>query len=304
MRDIVIIPTYARPDYLWVCLEHLQRAAADRPLEFWVFQDKRERPQFHWIEQDSLETRNVVAAFPQLNIRFTERQPHSYLGNPLNFLEAYKEAHASDARYVYLVEDDVLVSSDFFQWHEAVQARADYFVTVGWHNIRNRHVQKCDDPTAYIETTVDYSSIGVCWRRENLAAIARHARIEYYRDISGYCQTAFPGNPIPYGQWTEQAGLIMRELLQVKDARTVAWPCVQRCAHVGTYGYHRAGQPLGGNLQQRVAALREATADPHRLAGMVHDQFKDIEPLPAIPEWRPEQLHVVQSLKWVGEIGS
>lgn len=308
MNDIVIIPTYARPDYLWLCLEHLERAAGDRPVEFWVFQDKREHPQFSWIEQDSALTRSVVAAFPQLNLRFVERKPHSFVGNPLNFLEAYKEAHATDARYIYLVEDDVLVAPDFFQWHEAVQARADYFVTVGWHNIRNRHVQRCDDPTAYIETTVDYSSIGVCWRRESLAAIVRHAHTEYYKDMAGYLRTTFPGNPIPCGQWTEQAGIIMRELLQVKDARTVAWPCVPRCAHVGTYGYHRYGllslSPLSGNLQERVAVLREITADPHKLAGMVRDQFKDIEPLSVIPEWRPEELHVVQSLKWVGEIGS
>ncbi len=310
MRDIVLIPCYARPDYLWVCLEHIERSLRSNyrpalPLEVWVIQDRHEKPITPYLEAERLETPKVVAAFAdKMNIRFTERQPHPYWGNPLNFLEAYKEAYATDARYVYLIEDDVLVAPDFFRWHECVQARGDYFVTVGWRCIRNKSVLPSNDPTAYIETTVDYSSIGVCWRRENLAAIVRHARPEYYKDLTGYTHQNFPNNPIPRNQWTEQAGLIMRELLQNKDSRTVAWPSLPRCAHVGAYGYHRPqGQRFPGSLKERVVALRQAFLDAGKLARMVHDPFKDIEPLPVVPDWKPEDLRVVQSLKWCGRIG-
>jgi hypothetical protein len=304
MRDIVLIPTYARPEYLFICLEHIEQAAGASALELWVIQDRHTRPIAN-VERDLAETAKICAHFNTrgLKIRFTERQPHAFWGNPYNFLEAYKEAYATDARYVYLIEDDVLISPDFFLWHEAVQARADYFVTVGWHCIRNKAVQKSNDPTAYIETTCDYSSIGVCWRRENLSVVVPHANPDYYKDLTGYTDRNFPDNPIPRNQWTEQAGLIMRLVLQNRDTRTVAWPSLPRCAHVGAYGYHRPqGQRFGGDVPARVCALRAATSNAKLLAGMVRDQYKDIEPLPIIPPWRPEDLHVVQSLKWEGHL--
>ena len=304
-RDIILIPTYARPEYLFLCLEHIAASMTNgTPREIWVIQDRHTQPLPN-LECQRLETPKVVEAFANvLNLRFIERPPHPYWGNPCNFLEAYKEAYATDARYVYLIEDDVLVAPDFFRWHEAVQRRGDYFVTVGWHCIRNKDVRKSTDPTEYIETTCDYSSIGVCWRREKLAAIVRHATPRYYGDLQGYCAATFPNNPIPRGQWTEQAGLIMRELLQDKDSRLVAWPSLPRAAHVGAYGYHRPqGQRFPGDLQERVKALRQATADAGQLARMVNDPYRDIEPLPVIPTWKEEDLRCVQSLRFAGRIG-
>lgn len=299
MRDLILIPTFARPEYLQLCLEHI--AAADKgevPKDVWVMHDRHTYDQPHIAKEVEL-SRAVANKFV---VNFYERSPHPYIGNPLNFLELYKSAYEKkDVRYVFLIEDDVLVAKDFFKWHEAVQARGDYFITVGWHCIRNAEVKPSQDPTAYIESTRDFSSIGICWKRENLAPFVKHAKVNYYRAMRNYLADAFPGSPINPGQWTEQAGIVTRLLHETRN-RWVAWPSLSRVAHVGISGYHRpGGHRFSGTLEQRVADLRKAVVDPKILNSLSKDPFDDVGSLSHIPDWKAEDLHVVQRFEY--EIG-
>lgn len=304
MRDLVLIPTFARPEYLTLCLEFLAKADGGKDKEVWIAHDRHARDTQGMVDQWQLSKAvadKFVGTFAGL--RFIERKPHGFIGNPYNFLELYKEAFANlDVRYVYLVEDDVLVFSDFFRWHEAVQPRGDYFCTVGWHCVRNSMVKPSTDPTEYIESTRDFSSIGVCWRREKLEPFVRHARPEFYRQMAPYLAQAFPGSPIPCGQWTEQAGVVTRLLHETRD-RWVAWPTARRCSHVGVSGYHRPnGYRFGGELETRVRELRAAVTND-RIVKMSRDFVDDIEPITETGAWLPEQLHVVQRFEYeVGKI--
>lgn len=274
--DLVLVPAFARPEYLHLCLEHLQAAGARR---IWIAQDAHHRDSVQ-TKACMAEVRHVAQAF---GCHFVQREPHNYIGNPYNILELYKRAFESDARYVYLVEDDVIVGADFFRWHEAVQERGDYFCSVGWHCIRNERALKSNDPAAYIESGEDFSSIGVCWRREKLAAVVEHARTDYYRDLSGYMRKNFPHSPIPPAQWTEQAGLIMR-LLLADLGKKVAWPTLARCAHIGMSGYHRSsGYAPVGDLNQRIENLRHLLNDGNLRS--VAQEFDDISALPQVPAW-------------------
>lgn len=300
MYDIVIVPSYFRPEYLQLALEHLATADGAGEKIVWVEQDRACVHTPHLVSELP-HVRQVISRFANAfeALIYSERPPNGYIGNPCNFLEAYKRAYkCADARYVYLVEDDVLVSKDFFRWHEAVQATDDFFVTVGWHCVRNPEVKPSTDPTEYITSYRDYSSIGVCWKREKLEALAKHARPEYYQDMAGYLRGAFPGNPIPAGQWTEQAGVVTR-LLHETRTRLVAWPSLRRCAHVGVSGYHRPrGHQFAGGLDQRIAGLRAAVSD-QRIQSMSRDFADDIEPVTVPGEWTPEQLHIVQHVPYV-----
>lgn len=303
MKDVVLVPTFNRPEYLWLCLEHLAAADGGAQKHVRVYHDTHHNDT-QTVRVDYRLTAEVVSLFHNkfADITLTWRKPHGFIGNCLNFLEAYREAYSDvDVRYVYLVEDDVLVSADFFAWHEAVQARGDYFVTVGWHCCRWDGAVRNNDPTQYIETQQDYSSIGVCWRREKLAPFVQHATTAYYGDHRNYLARAFPGNPINPGQWTEQAGIVTRMLHQFKNC-WVAWPTRRRCSHVGVSGYHRPnGQIFIGPLERRVASLRQAVTDT-RIVGMNHDFGGDIEPVLAPLPWTPEQLTVAQRLPYIGRI--
>lgn len=300
MIDLVLIPTFARPEYLTLCLEHLAAAEGGLDKHIWISHDRHVNDHPHVLKEIELTKQVIAKAPPFACIKFIEREPHPYIGNPCNFLELYKSAYCNhyETRYIYLVEDDVLVAPDFFKWHEAAQARSNYFVTVGWHCIRNAEVKPSTDPTAYIESTRDFSSIGICWKREKVAALASHAKPEYYRQMAPYLGKSFPGSPIPAGQWTEQAGVVTRLLHETKN-RWVAWPSLARCAHVGIQGYHRPqGHKFSGTLQERVDALRSAVTNSGELARLSKDAFDDVAALQTIPEWLPEQLHVVQRFEY------
>lgn len=228
----------------------------------------------------------------KLPIRFIRSQSHIYAGNTQNVMEAYKKAFETDANFVYLVEDDVFVMPDFFEWHEAVQAQEDYFCSVAYRCSRN-HEAFTDivDPNAYFTTGRDYASIGVCWKRKNLASLVAHAKTEYYNDLDGYMTKTFPGNR--FGDcFSEQDGLIMRLLWDTKGI--TAWPYVPRCFHMGWYGYHRPnGFRPNGHLDQKIAALRGMIHNAETLRTAAPD-YGDIEAMPtdAVGEWN--KLYKVQ----------
>lgn len=289
MRDLIIIPTYLRAEYLYLCLEHLantERTASEK--EFWVVEDRRENDEhrykmiFEWCNE-------VIAAWSgPLKIRKFTQKPHNFVGNSFNVLQAYNWAYQSDARFVYLVEDDVLVKPDFFRWHEAVQeAEPKTMCSIAYRCSRN-HEARTDvtDPAAYFTTARDYASIGVCWKRENLAPLLEHNKIAYFNDMDGYIGRTFPGNRFAT-DFGEQDGLIMRVMWDIRGF--TSWSFIPRAFHLGFYGYHRPnGKVPNGFWQQKVGQLRAMISDPEALKIAAPD-YGDIEPYPATPTpaWAP-----------------
>lgn len=294
MKDIVLIPSYIRAEYLHLCLTHLantQRTQSEK--EFWVCQDFRQNDE-HRYKMQFAWTDEVIAEFSgPLNIKKFKTWPHVYEGNSFNVLESYKLALSTDARYVYLVEDDVLVKPDFFQWHEAAQdAEPDAMCSIAYRCSRN-HEARTDvtDPEAYFTTARDYASIGVCWKKENLIPVLEHATPAYYNNLDGYMLRAFPGNRFA-DCFSEQDGLIMRVMWETK-AFTV-WPYVPRAYHMGWYGYHRPnGKRPDGYWQQKSAVLRSLISDPQRLK-VASPDYGDIESYPVEPVSDWQSLHKTQ----------
>ena len=311
MRDIIIVPSHYRAEFIYLCLEHLALAAGGREKEVYVFQDvhKGDKPEQLGKLVDVKAAVDVwVDRFDHL--QYVERQPHSYPKNPFNFLEAYKDAYnAEDVRYVYLVEDDVMVAKDFFQWHEAIQEKESPFISVGWHLIRtNKNVHTgqafpaptpVDDPNAYRVSYRDFSSIGLCWKRENLEPLVRHATKAYYENMTGYMAKAFPGCPVPPNTWTEQAGCITRLLHEAPGERKVVWPAYSRVGHVGISGYHRPnGHKFSGSLQNRVRDLRRAITSPNALK-QLSGGSDDVNGVPPYLPWSVDRLHCIQTIPYV-----
>ena len=274
--DIVLIPAYMRPEYLSLCLEYLAAAEGARDnKEYWVCQDMRQHDE-HRFNVQLRWTKEVLDNSP-LPVRYIKRQPHSYAGNSYNTLEAYKETYGTEARFVYLVEEDVFVTPDFFRWHEAAQsAEPDAMCSIAYRCSRN-HEAKTDitDASSYFTTARDYASIGVCWPRRALAPIVAHSQDGYYADQTGYIQRTFPGNRFA-GDFCEQDGLIMRCMWETRGF--TVWPYVPRAYHLGWFGYHRPnGKRPDGQLADKVRAIREQISDRAALK-IVAPDFGDIEP--------------------------
>jgi hypothetical protein len=285
VKDIVLIPTYVRPEYLQLCLFYLGQAkSTDSQKEFWICADRRPDDEYRFrmlLEWQQGVFNAWKGILPEL--RYIQGEKHSYLGNSFNVLESYKKAYnESSVRYIYLVEDDVLVTPDFFKWHEALQeAEPATICSIAYRCSRN-HEARTDvsDPAAYFTTARDYASIGVCWRRENLGPIVEHARKEYYSDLDGYIGRTFPGNRFAT-DFCEQDGMIMRCLWNVRGF--TSWPYVPRAYHMGWFGYHRPnGKRPDGFLAQKVDTLRSWISDAERLK-IVAPDYGDIEPYPTQP---------------------
>lgn len=297
MTDIVIVTSYYRPEYLWLSLEAIAAADGGAEKTVWIAHD-------HHPQTDRLHARldaendEVLSAFKGKfdKLVWHDREHNIFEGNSYNCLESYRRAYSTGARFVYLVEDDVLVADDFFRWHEALQARGDYFCTIGRPCPHDTSYIVRSDPAAYCESSKDYASLGVCWRRVHLAHVIRHAQAAYYQNMSGYIATNFRHNAM--GRFfTEQDGLIQRVIMDGNGKRRVAWPCLKRAFHIGVTGYHRPNGPrFTGTLLERVEKLRYIVCNG-QLAQMRKDfvALDDIDTPTPTPAWTEDQLYVSQT---------
>lgn len=283
--DIVLVPTYLRAEFLWLCLDRIHKADRPPDLQVWILEDMRKDDehrhglQFQW-------TKEVLSDYcDKLVIKHHLAPKHQFPGNSFNTIHGYKMAYNTDARYVYLIEDDVLVMPDFFKWHEAVHKTGDYFCSVAYRCSRNGEAHTfVDDPDAYFTSHRDYASIGVCWPRENLRPLMPHACDEYYENMQLYCLRHFPNYKYG-GDFSEQDGLLMR-LLDAQE-KSIAWPYLPRAYHAGFFGYHRPnGRRPDGPLAQKITELGVILSDSQRLLAASPD-FGDIEPIPFLT---PNQL--------------
>ncbi len=298
MKDVVLIPTYLRPEYLQICLEHLaQTTATPTSKEFWICVDQRPDDDVRWMLPLQWQHDVLNAWRESLVIKVIFGVKHSFNGNSFNVMESYKKAYNEPGvRYVYLVEDDVFVTPDFFVWHEAAaEAEPDSVCSIAYRCSRNSEARSdITDPAAYFTTARDYASIGVRWPKERLEAVLAHAKPQYYANQAGYLLGRFQNNR--FGKnFTEQDGLIMR--LMDQEKWFTVWPHVPRCYHMGWYGYHRPrGKRPNGFIEDKIRDIKAVLRDEEKLRFMAPD-FGDIEPMPK--EWPApfEKLVKLQEFK-------
>lgn len=250
-RDVLIVPTFSRPELLWLCLDHLAACAETVTLDIRIVVDA------HVGKPPPLsDIRYVVSLFPQLPITLIERPPHTYSGNSFNVLMAYQEAIAAHPRFIYLVEDDVMVSPTFFQWHQVVHQTCRPACSIG--------VQK----TARMQ---GYASLGVCFPLATVTEIVAHCRPAYFSDMRAYCKQQFPPSSFEF----EQDGLICRVLV----GKPVIWATSPHAQHVGWYGYHRPrSERPRGTVEQRYHRVKQVLSDGTQLTQCAKE-FGDVEPL-------------------------
>lgn len=252
MQDVVLIPTFDRPEMLWLCLSALEKCPEALKVKFLVRVDAHvgQYPPLQDIE-------TVLRKFPLLDINLKVREPHAYHGNSYNVLVGYTEALLHSMRFVFMIEDDVLVDPSFFRWHYKQHTKPHTVVSIGVlpppHKV--------------------YTSLGVCFNARFIPKIAAHAKPEYFGDMRGYCQRTFPPSPFD----VEQDGLIAR-LLDNSRAATM-WPEVPVAQHVGWYGYHRTKsiRPTG-SLEERFEHIKRVLENDELLNRHSKD-FKDVRRL-------------------------
>lgn len=232
MTELVIVPAWRRPEFLLACLSRL-RATHEQGRQYLLALDRGHTPQVAEIASEfrhSLGTRAVRVV----------KQRHNYRGNSYNVLEAYKLAAAyRSVELVHLVEEDILVASDYFSFHRQAHALAPHAFAVS--ACRNQYyplgLEPADDPTA-VWLHGSYQSLGVSFQAANIRRFTTHAAIPYYRAPGRYCQRVWPASAVLPGH-CEQDGLINR--VRESGGWSTVYPATPRAYHAGFYGYNRGG---------------------------------------------------------------
>lgn len=248
MTELVIVTAWKRPDFLSAALQRLL-----------VADDGRQR---YSICLDRLHARECAMVAVQFTRKLgaraqVRRRTHRYKGNSFNVLMSYREALSTGPDLVHLVEDDVFVAGDYFEFHRRAHELApDAFSVSACRNQQFPPEVNPPDQEDSIYAHVSYQSIGVSFRPEPLSQVVQHAQHPYFASPVAYCRKHWPNSAINPNN-AEQDGLIHRMI--EASGRPTIYPFSPRAYHAGFVGYHRNGSLPAGTIEQRAATLLRMT---------------------------------------------
>ncbi len=232
-------------------MERILAAPGSASKELWIVEDVHLSDRLCLDAAIRSETAEVISWIKaQRNVRHIQRAPHSHFNNSWSILEAYKDAYYAGFDWVYMIEDDVMVMDDFFEWNERLQQKETFFVSCAErHNASlniNNVVDRIDEAAedSYVFSKYAYSSLGVCFPRASIALIAEKLATKAFCDW------------IDQDHKTQQDEAIQNLMWSV-DGRSV-WSIVPRALHEGWYGTGcTIAQPPSGSLSERIDYIRK-----------------------------------------------
>jgi hypothetical protein len=249
MKEVVIVPTYDRSEFLYCCLEAIRAVESTIPIH--VFPDR------------GTDESAVTSQFPGVTEHKTLQ--HSYHGNSFNMLEALKWAYQQNERWdrVYVIEDDAIINGTFFSWsRQALVMWPDSFAACAWQYSPDALVS--DGPDLRIPW---YLSVCTALPRSSIFSVVQHARIDYYGDMKGYLDRTYPASHRRGSMHYEQDGLILR--VMESESKRAVWPRRPRATHCGFRGYHMSTEKATGSLEERIAIIKLALKNPQLLTRLM-----------------------------------
>jgi GT2 family glycosyltransferase len=221
-KEVVIISSWRRANYLRQCLNALCHARGVNDREVWIFQNDRDDPGVDLMPvYDVID--NFIIEFE--NIRIITQNCDGWR---LAHDQAWQAVYKSDAPRVYFFSDDVVCTPDFFEWHDAVQADGDWWGSTAWRHPAGQ--TKPYDLEAYYQIGFPNEiSMGLCVKRSSILAMLQ----------STPC-------------WPSQ------ERMQQEDWKIVM-PYVQRCFHIGRTSSHL--ESVGENMGPAIDMLPNLIPD-------------------------------------------
>jgi len=248
MREVVILPTYDRSEFLYCCIEAIRAAEPTIPIH--VFPDRGT---------------DESAVTCQFDVTEHKTLQHSYHGNSFNMMEALKWAYQSPSRYdrVFIVEDDAIICGSFFKWsREALDRYPESFAACGWKYSPDAVIS--DGPDLRIPW---YLSVCAAVPRSSLFSVVQHARLDYYSDMKGYLDRTYTNSHRRGSMHYEQDGLILR--VMESESKRAVWPRRPRATHCGWRGYHMSKERAAGSLEERIALVKLALKNPALLSRLM-----------------------------------
>lgn len=245
--NVVVIPCFNRPEFLYVTLEFICKAKGYEKNKYLFCCD-------HGFNVQNI---NIIKSFPQLNSEIVIRKNHfpKLTKQSFNVLEGYRQACNMSDELVYLIEDDIFISEDFFNWHEKVHAKDKCFCSIATRNNNTEFDTSNDVSAYYYGVKSDYQSLGVCWNKQVLIdEVLPFATRKYYNSPVTYCKYYFPESVIGH-YFVEQDGLIRR--IKEKNSGIGIFTHVPRAYHGGFYSYNRnKHHTFVGKLEDKITMIK------------------------------------------------
>lgn len=281
--EMVIVPLHRRPAFAMACLTRLYKAAEnDDSLHFHIAIDAAPHREVVEIAQEF--ARKVGPDRVEI-----VRRRQSFRGNSYNVMTSYKEVINSGAEIIHLVEEDVLVGKDYFDYHRQVReiAPGAFSVCACRNQFWPLDAGPPDEEDAvYLQGC--YQSIGVSFTPDKLAHVVEHAVTSFFINPLPYLRKHFPHSSLG-DSYREQDGLIYR-VIEAGECVS-AFPCVPRAYHAGFSGYNRAGAALPGTTEEQARRILTMTADELNAQARSYRDYETIaldgvrEPVTRILEW-------------------
>lgn len=243
--NIVLIPAYNRPEFLWHTCNHIA--------------DAEQSGDFHYIFlfDRGFDQRNYEAIMPMINhsteVILTPPTKYQASKQSHNVLNGFRIAVERNPEMIFLIEDDVFIANDFFRWHLEIHKRGNWFAAIGTKNHNSIFSTTEDTAEWYESSEPDYQSLGVSFKAEVLRdLVLPHFNSQYLSNSIKYCMDKWPSSVIGR-HYAEQDGLI-RRILESSELKTV-FPHVPRAYHAGFYGKNR------GHKYRKKISLGERIAD-------------------------------------------
>jgi hypothetical protein len=231
---------------LWHCLANIQRAEGADKLHYL----------FRFDQGHSPDLQEVVAGFPfSKEVLVTPPSKYLMAKQSYSLLTGYTAAAARTDGLVYMIEEDVMVATDFFRYHQQAHAlEPDLFCSIGVANPNRGRDHIEGEPHEFYLSTHDYCSLGVAFNVRVIREVLQpHMQVGYFTDPVKYCLRNFKGSPFG-ASFAEQDGLIRRIQWQLGAERPIAYPYQAKAYHAGFYGKNRGAGP-GGTWRQRLERI-------------------------------------------------
>ena len=231
-QNVVVMPTLTRTEMLALSLESIRRSPESNDIDVRIYVD--------CCDQAKLDEVDYVRDnyYPEATIYLA--QPHIEAPSGCwNILFALKEGYKTGAEFIFLVEEDCMISSDFFRKHYEMQRTGLYFATCG----RLRKEYQSDY----------YTNPGSCFHRESLRQIVPHINDTFFKDRRGYMDRFF-------GVFDEASDLddgLIRRVIRAVNGR-VGYPTMPIVAHQGfrAYNHYQGYINEGTTIQEKIENLR------------------------------------------------
>lgn len=264
--EMVVVPLHRRPGFALACLTRLYYSAAkDKSLNFHIAIDANPDPE---VQRVAHQFREHVGDH---RVRVVQRS-RTFRGNSYNVLTSYAEVVDSGADIIHLVEEDVLVGADYFEYHR--EAREVYPNAFSVCACRNQFWGDKNPPheedAIYVQAC--YQSIGVSFTPEKLRLITPHATHSFFANPASYIPRKFPHSPLGR-QYLEQDGLIYRVVID--GGHLSVFPCAPRAYHAGFTGYNRGGVALPGTPEMQARRILSMTSE--EMNAMASGKYQDYQ---------------------------